>query len=53
MLVLLLSKKENKHVFISLGTNLGDRKQNLKYAIFEIGKIAEIITETALEHEPA
>ncbi|MEK6920910.1 MAG: 2-amino-4-hydroxy-6-hydroxymethyldihydropteridine diphosphokinase, partial [Nanoarchaeota archaeon] len=53
MLVLLLSKKENKHVFISLGTNLGDRKQNLKYAIFEIGKIVEIITLSSVyETEP-
>jgi len=34
--------KENNKVFIGIGTNLGNREQNLKTALKEIGKIAEI-----------
>src|SRR3989338_1126455 len=53
MLVLLLSKKEHSQVFIGLGTNLGDRKQNLKRAILEIKKVAEIIAVSPIyETEP-
>lgn len=34
--------KENNKAFIGIGTNLGNREQNLKTALEEIGKIAEI-----------
>ncbi len=51
--MLLLSKKENKRVFIGIGTNLGDRKDNIKNALVEIKKIAKIVTLSPVyETEP-
>lgn len=48
-----MSKKENERIFIGLGTNIGDKKENLKHAIFEIGKIVEIIALSPVyETEP-
>jgi 2-amino-4-hydroxy-6-hydroxymethyldihydropteridine diphosphokinase len=53
MLVLLLSKKEDNSAFIGIGTNLGDRKENVKNALAEIKKIAEIVALSPIyETEP-
>ncbi|NIA01943.1 MAG: 2-amino-4-hydroxy-6-hydroxymethyldihydropteridine diphosphokinase [Nitrospirae bacterium] len=41
--------KENK-VFIGIGTNVGDRRQNIENALFEIGKIASIKKKSSI-HE--
>ncbi len=42
--------KENNKVFIGIGTNLGDREQNLKTVLEEIAKIAEIKKKSSI-HE--
>src|SRR3989338_1910998 len=52
MWVSLLSQNES-NIFIGLGTNLGDKEENLKHAIEEIKKVAEVLLCSPLyETEP-
>src|SRR3989338_10875724 len=52
MWVSLLSQNESK-IFIGLGTNLGNKEKNLKHAIEEIKKVAEVLVCSSLyETEP-
>lgn len=48
-----VNTKENKGIFIGIGTNLGNRNRNIEIALEEIARIAKIVKKsTVIETKP-